>query len=404
MLRALGGHSKLANIPALDKLKGLKQDILTQAIINATNGSAVPSIISKLETPKVKPLGEEISDLSDVNAAVHNAEEDWQMHLQDTVNRSLKSFGVPDMVRTAILAKMHRAYWAGYDEIRRKIGGDWSNLGEGKVNEAVQTEKVVQYHSDRSGEEPFIINGIKWKYVNAVYPNGKKDIGVYRYDHDMVYDYRWFMTDVVGDKTFANVGEVNQEVMNDMIKQYGSKEAAEKVYYATANKQGRDPESFEMKEYGDEDYERAGREVEYGINPEVGADEYEELRKLKDTLVNGDNEGQPTDLEEGNDPEKLRRDVSIVMQKLDMSSIAPYIKKIDNPIEQAEMIGQFAEKIGVPRNQLSRVISNLRLLSKTDGQPEQAVEGKMTKKKLIESVTGKKQNKVIKTVKVKDIK
>ena len=67
----------------------------------------------------------------------------------------------------------------------------------GKVDEAVNGKHTVEYHGERTGETPFIINGIKWQYVNAIYPDGKRDIGVYRFDHDLTYDYKWFMDEVI---------------------------------------------------------------------------------------------------------------------------------------------------------------------------------------------------------------
>jgi hypothetical protein len=61
-----------------------------------------------------------------------------------------------------------------------------------KLNEFLSLHDTVEYLSDRSGEEPFMQNGIKWQFVNAKYPDGKTDIGVYRFGHDLVYDYkRW---------------------------------------------------------------------------------------------------------------------------------------------------------------------------------------------------------------------
>lgn len=95
-----------------------------------------------------------------------------------------------------------------------------------------------------------------------------------------------------------------------------------------------------------------------------------------------------------NDPVKLKSDVQKLMSKLDMSSIAPYLKKIDNPTEQAEVIAQFAEKIGIPKTKLSFVISKLKTVAEN-------ITPKMTKNKLIETITGRK---IIKTIKVKDIK
>lgn len=198
-----------------------------------------------------------------------------------------------------------------------------------------------------------------------------------------------FVSGLVGE---GNVVEVNDEVLQNFVKQYGA-EKGKQIYYATANKQDRNPETFNVDETG-EDWERAGREVEYGINPEAGEDEYEEYRKLKDMLIRGDDE---TQIDEDNDPVKLKADVAKLMDKLDISSIAPYLQKIDNPVEQAEVIGQFAEKIGVPKAKLSAVVGQLKQVAENK-------DPKMTKQKLIETVTGKKGKQVIRTVKVKDIK
>jgi hypothetical protein len=65
------------------------------------------------------------------------------------------------------------------------------------VKEGADTDHIVEYDSPRTGENPFTINGVKWQYVNAVYPDGKKDIAVYRFDHDYTYDYSWFMDTIV---------------------------------------------------------------------------------------------------------------------------------------------------------------------------------------------------------------
>ena len=182
------------------------------------------------------------------------------------------------------------------------------------------------------------------------------------------------------------------------------------------------------------------RGIEHGMNPEVQADEYEDYRQLMQQLAaeEGDNanEGmklnqptprtgtarsadsplklnQPTPRTDGtarsadsplklnqkvvhteaegetNNPVKLKNDVKRVLAKLDMSSIQPYLAKIDNPTEQAEMIGQFSEMIGVPRNKLSSVIAQLKILSKGDSNVRENT---------------KSNKNVIRTVKVKDIK
>lgn len=50
----------------------------------------------------------------------------------------------------------------------------------------------VEYVSQRAGENPFEIRGQKYEYVNAKYPNGKIDIGVYAFAGDVVYAYDAF--------------------------------------------------------------------------------------------------------------------------------------------------------------------------------------------------------------------
>ena len=60
-----------------------------------------------------------------------------------------------------------------------------------ELNE-VSLQDTVEYHSERQGENPFELGGVKWQFVNAKYPDGKVDIGVYRFDHDLTYDYlKW---------------------------------------------------------------------------------------------------------------------------------------------------------------------------------------------------------------------
>jgi len=280
------------------------------------------------------------------------------------------------------------------DEETKDIVSGILKSGISEVKDNSDFNPVVQYHSDRTDETPFMINGTKWQYVNAIYPNGKKDIAVYRYGHDLAYDYKWFMNNIVGKlKNASEVTEVNQEVMDKFIKQYGV-EKGKQIYYATANKQDRDPEDFHMES----EYDSLGRGIESGMNPEVEADKYEEYRALMTQLAAEEGEQEQSvkedEANQGNDPVKLKADVERLMSKLDMSPIAPYLAKIDNPVEQAEVIAKFAEKIGVPKAKLSTVVSQLKNVAEN-------VNPKMSKNKLVEAVTGRN---VIKRIKVKDIK
>lgn len=50
----------------------------------------------------------------------------------------------------------------------------------------------VEYYKAMNGEEPFMMNGNKYEYCWAKYPNGKVDIAVYAYGQDLVISYKVF--------------------------------------------------------------------------------------------------------------------------------------------------------------------------------------------------------------------
>lgn len=78
---------------------------------------------------------------------------------------------------------------------------DWSRIKQ-KIDKGTLKETsdedvdYVEYVSQRSGEEPFKLrtpNGLeKFEFVNAKYPSGKVDIGVYAFRGDVVYGYSYF--------------------------------------------------------------------------------------------------------------------------------------------------------------------------------------------------------------------
>jgi hypothetical protein len=88
--------------------------------------------------------------------------------------------------------------------------------------------------------------------------------------------------------------EENKEIINKFEKQYG--DDGESAYYATANKQGRNPETFEKNEgmMGDDveeglnEFEQAIEEMmarEDGANNEISHDEFDLVEYLKSKLV-----------------------------------------------------------------------------------------------------------------------
>jgi hypothetical protein len=59
----------------------------------------------------------------------------------------------------------------------------------------------VAYDGEYSDETPFEINGEKYQYCWATYPNGKRDIAVYAFRGDVTYGYTYFR------KTVLNINE-----------------------------------------------------------------------------------------------------------------------------------------------------------------------------------------------------
>jgi hypothetical protein len=68
---------------------------------------------------------------------------------------------------------------------------------------------IVKYVSDRSGEPVFELHGERFQFVNAKYPSGKTDVGVYRFSDDMVYDLNYWREKFLL-KKMANGGVVRR--------------------------------------------------------------------------------------------------------------------------------------------------------------------------------------------------
>lgn len=88
---------------------------------------------------------------------------------------------------------------------------------------------------------------------------------------------------------------------------------------------------------------------------------------------------------EGRDLNKLKNDVINLMDKLKSVPIMQTaIKKINTPIEQYEIISQFAELIGVPRARLMTLISSIKDTAKLD--TNESVNPKIKKGEIIETL------------------
>lgn len=99
------------------------------------------------------------------------------------------------------------------------------------------------------------------------------------------------------------------------------------------------------------------------------------------------------DVVDGTNIPKLQQDVKILVDKIE-TVLKPYLAKINKPVEQAELIAAIAERIGIPREKLSSIIGKLRTIaSQTNVQQDVTSTSQVNENR-----------KVIKTIKVKDIK
>jgi hypothetical protein len=73
---------------------------------------------------------------------------------------------------------------------------------------------IVKYVSDRSGEPVFELHGERFQFVNAKYPSGKTDVGVYRFSDDMVYDLNYWREKFLL-KKMANGGAIKSRQAMD---------------------------------------------------------------------------------------------------------------------------------------------------------------------------------------------
>ena len=94
------------------------------------------------------------------------------------------------------------------------------NMGDNK-------SPYVEYYKDMDGEEPFTLGDNKYQYVWAIYPSGKKDIGVYAFGQDLVYDYEVF-------RKMHNINEAQ------LVKVKGGLDRVDKEFKKYSLKEGED--------------------------------------------------------------------------------------------------------------------------------------------------------------------
>lgn len=251
--------------------------------------------------------------------------------------------------------------------------------------------------------QPFTIADKNYQMVRGVYPDGNVDMAVYCLD-DM---------DDSGNNVIYSIDEFEQKIalpMKERLEMENTKIKSEDETYEGykhffVNKKTNEVKKFktidEMLSCGkmkDEEYMSTPRFKKYKLEKLFG-----KRNRLNELGMDQANL-QPA---QGADDKKIAtsgEDMHAKSEKLmdiidDNPKIQNSINTIkQNPKAQAEVIAAFAELVGVPRNGLTNLVSQIK-----DAPKQQAAESKVITKKSLEEGLKVKRN-VIKTLKVKDIK
>ena len=142
---------------------------------------------------------------------------------------------------------------------------------------------IVEYISDRAGEDPFVLGDKKYQFVTALYPSGKKDIGVYVFGNDMVLDYEYWM-----DQNFISYEKGGKVKKNQRITKVVLTDFDEKGYYGQYKKVFSAFNSGNSLGFGEGVYEldSSGKKDSKGnyillLSESIGGEEATRLSKIK---------------------------------------------------------------------------------------------------------------------------
>ncbi len=200
-----------------------------------------------------------------------------------------------------------------------------------------------------------------------------------------------------------DVNEVNQEVMDKFEDQYG-KEKSEDIYYATANKQDRDPESFELNEMGGEINSDIMANIINSMQVNLSSygtfDNHPELKKaIREKLYWAVMDAY----------DDYRRAQGGTISEIDPGTgedfgDIPTGRDIEAGADDYEEYQNLLRGLGDKETTSMGNDVELNYGEEPNDLPFESVNPKMTKDQLIETINGKKQRRVIKTIKVKDLK
>lgn len=160
------------------------------------SGDEVSDEVKKAAKSMTDKEAEDFASTKHKNIPDKVDEEAKEVSATEIYNDEIKKGKSEDEAAEMLLDVLTNGMWAAWDnnkieQAKQKIINKLGGKKKG-IDEILSLHDAVEYVSDREGEEPFEMHGIKWQFVNAKYPDGKVDIGVYRFGQDVVYDYnRW---------------------------------------------------------------------------------------------------------------------------------------------------------------------------------------------------------------------
>ena len=276
--------------------------------------------------------------------------------------------------------------------IQKSIQGLGQNVNVTVVDEMIEPQDAatIKYLSNvkdpESGQiaQPFNISDKKYQMVRGVTPNKNIVLGVYCFDElnedgsNMIYPVDEFENKIA--KPMLEMEKLTTEGENKSSESE-SLNLGEFKHFVVNERNGKFkkfktiPELAATTMLEDERYMGLQEFKKFFENRVFGAPKRKELTEVGLT-------GQESEEEMTIKAQKLMA----LIQKRIPSNIIDSLKT--NKIAQREVIASFAEMIGVPRNGLTGLVQGIKDLAKTSTQPQQAVA----------------ENKVIKTIKKKDIK
>jgi hypothetical protein len=288
--------------------------------------------------------------------------------------------------------------------IQKSIQGLGQNVNVNVVDEMIEPQDAatIKYLSNvkdpESGQiaQPFSISDKKYQMVRGITPNKNTVLGVYCFD-ELNED---------GSNMIYPVDEFENKIARPMLEM-------EKLTTEGENKSS-EPESLNLGEYKHFVVnEKNGKFKKFKTIPELAAttmledERYMGLREFKKFFENRVF-GAPKrkSLEEvepmAQQPEQvvdIKRDVDILFTSISKNSnILNKIKKINNPVEKSQFLIKVADMIGLGLPKFAETVRTLKTQAKTI-TPQQQAQPAVTQQ--TQPVT---ENKVIKTIKKKDIK